>query len=292
MLSIMKASDNDVNVVGILSELDIKQGTSKNNKDYVIATAKVRVDQEVNGIMTESEIPVKFMSMKKKKDGTDNPMYDRIVNYGEQFTSLAAADNPNEASRVSIVGSISENSYTGQDGILREGWQVDGRFMNKAKKDEKEKATFSLTSVIGRITDEEKNGEPTGRLNVKATIIGWAGRADVINFVAEQGAKAHIEQNWEVGETVIMTGRIIFCQKTETKLVEVGFGEPMEKTITVSKREVVITGGSPSGLEEQLSYDESEIKNALAERKARLDEAASMAKSSAKTQKPVKDFGF
>lgn len=291
MLGINKQSDNDVNVVGILSELEVKIGTSKKGKDYVTVTAKVRVDQEINGNMTENEIPVKFMAMKKKSDGTDNPMYTKALDYREQFTSLAAADDPSQADRVSIVGRLSENSYTGQDGILREGWQIDGRFMNKAKKDEKEKATFCLTGVIGRINEEEKNGEPTGRLKVKATVVAWGGRADVINFIAEDSAKSHIESNWEVGDTVIISGRFAYTNKTETKIEEIGFGEPIEKQYTVSKREAIITAGSPAGLEEAISYDPDEIKNALAERKARLDTAALAAKN-VPEKKPIKDFGF
>jgi hypothetical protein len=40
-----KESENVVEIVGILSELDITDGTSKGTgKDYISATAKIRLD--------------------------------------------------------------------------------------------------------------------------------------------------------------------------------------------------------------------------------------------------------
>ena len=97
-------STNSVMIAGILKELDITEAKSSEGKEYVSCKATVKVDQEVNGKMTENEIPVRMFAMRKKKDGTNNKLYDNIVGYKEKFTALAACpeDNPGLASRVVI----------------------------------------------------------------------------------------------------------------------------------------------------------------------------------------------
>ena len=52
---------------------------------------------------------------------------------------------------------------------------------------------------------------------------------------------------------------------------EVDFGEPQKTVRTFSVSELVITGGSAAPLEEGQAYDIEEIKDALAERKNRLE---------------------
>ena len=60
-----------------------------------------------------------------------------------------------------------------------------------------------------------------------------------------------------------------YTVKTWTE--EQGFGEPVKRTRTESKRELIITGGSPTGLDEELSYDMDAIKLALDGRQTRID---------------------
>ena len=62
-----------------------------------------------------------------------------------------------------------------------------------------------------------------------------------------------------------------FSSRTETVVKEVDFGEPQEMVRTFSVSELVITGGSATPLDGDRAYDINEIKEALAERKARLD---------------------
>jgi hypothetical protein len=49
------------------------------------------------------------------------------------------------------------------------------------------------------------------------------------------------------------------------------FGEPIEKTRTVNRSDLIITGGSQTALEGDFAYDNAEIQDALAERKLRLE---------------------
>lgn len=286
MLSVREhCSDNEVSLVGILTEFNVKEGISKKGDGYVKLDGTIRADQEINGVVITSEVPFSAITMRHRKDGSVNAIYDRYISYKEQFISLAAAEKPEDATRLSITGSLEENSYYRQDGTLKEDFRISARYLNKAKRDEKDCATFTVSGVVGAIKDEEKNGEPTGRSCVKMTIINWGGKAHVINMTASGSPKAHIEANWEVGDTVLVTGRFAIYSKTEIEKKDMGFGEPMEKPHTTRVREAVITGGSNTGLEEAFSYDADDIKAALAERKASLESARQAPKSASASVK-------
>lgn len=291
-------STNKVTITGILSELDINPKTTADGREYVQGTATIKVDQEVNGQMTENVIPVRMFSMKKKKDGTDNAVYQGILQMQKDYISLAAAETPSQASIVSITsGQLQENDWVDKStGMLKNGFQISTNFMRKAGSEDEQKAKFELSGVIGNITEEvDKDGEETGRLIIKFIVIGYLGRADVITLIAENPvAVNHIRSNWEKGDTVSLTGTINMTYKVETWEEEQGFGEPIKRSRTVSKRELLITGGSPCGLDEELSYDSDEIKLALDERNGRIEEIKNKATQAAKksTQKSSNDFGF
>lgn len=292
-------SKNVVEIVGILKELEIEEKSTADNRDYVSCKATIKVDQEVGGKVIENEIPVKMFSMKYKSDGqTPNKIYPIIVGYRDKFTSLAACPEgqPELASKVVInSGSISENIWVDQNsGKVRTDFQINTNFMNPVRGEEEQGATFELSGVVLNKTREiNSNEEETGRLKVKFAVIGYAGRVDVINLIAEsENAVNFIETNWEDGDTVNLSGAISINQSTKVWYEEQGFGEPIKRTKTETRKELIILGGSPSGLEEAYSYDADSIKQGLANRKARVDEKKT--KTPAKKPQAPKgnQFGF
>lgn len=294
MLDIKRVqSVNKVMITGILNELSIEQKITADGREYVQGVAKIRVDQDINGKVVENEIPVRMFSMKKKKDGTDNMIYKNIVKMSEDFISLAAAETPSQASKVSIInGQIQENSYFDQSsGIVRTNFQLFSNFMRKANSDDESSAKFELSGVIGNISDEiDKNGEETGRLVIKFIIVGYMGEVDVVTLIAENPiAVNHIRNNWEKGDTVTLTGKINMSYKIVTWEEEQGFGEPIKRTKTESKRELIITGGCPCGLDEEMSYDSDSIKLALDDRTMRIN---AMKEKNVKPINKKTDFGF
>lgn len=295
MLEITKQSENEVTVCGLLNELEVVEGVTSDGREYVHSTIKVRVDQDISGVATENEIVSRSFAMRKKKDGSNNKLYDIILQSREKFISVAAAEDESQASRVSITGTLEENTYFSPDGVERNGFQISSKFLNKAKPTDKEKAIFRVSGVIASMRPEEKNDEVTGRMIVQLVIIGFQGKANVVTMVAADSAAEFIEKNWAVGDTVTATGKINLNHKTITITEEQGFGEPIERERTISNRELIITGGSPSGLDEALSYDADDIKVALAKRKADLEEMK--AKAGAKKDKKTasaskKEFDF
>lgn len=295
MLDIKKVkSTNNVEVVGILSELNIEEKVTSDGRKYIQGEATVKVDQEYRGELTENEVVVRMFSMRNKKDGSPNRIYDNILNMRENFTSLAAAESPENASHVSISsGQLRESMYLDKSTNLPKtgGFQISSNFMNKAKSGEEQHATFELSGVIGDIKDEmDNNGDETGRLIVKFIVVNFDGTVDVIDLIAEEPtAVNHIRNNWETGETVCLAGVINMVKKVIETEIEQGFGKPIKKHKTVFRRELVITSGSQSGLDEEFSYDGDAIKLALDERTSKINALSEKNKPKAK---PAGGFSF
>lgn len=294
-----RESKNECYISGILNELNIVEGTTSDGRDYVRGTAKIRVDQEINGKITENIIPVSMFSMKLKKDGNPNQVAAKILSYKDSLISMAVAENPAQASKVTLSGkscNIGENMwYDQKTNQVRSGFNVSCNFLNAKRDSDKERAGFELSGVVlGTKSELDKNGEETGRLIVNFGLIGYGGRIEVVDLIADDKAKAYIESNWEKGDTVNVVGDICVIQKTVTWTEEQGFGEPIERTRTESRRELVITGGSAGGLEESLSYDADEVKAALAERKSRVEttKEKALSKSKSTTATKADNFGF
>jgi len=292
MLNIMQSESTNVcNISGILSQLDVEEKSTADGRDYVQAKAVIKVDQEVGGKMIENEIPVKFFSMKMKSDGSAvSKIYTAIANFPQTFTSLAALPDEDKslASKVVInAAHIEENIWVDPNsGEARTTWQIGSNFMNPAKGDFEEGARFELSGVIlGRTREVDQNGEETGRLKVKFGVIRYKGRLDVVELIADsENAVNFIESNWEDGDTVNVNGAISFNQTQKVWYEEQGFGESIKRTKTISRKELIILGGSQSGLEEEFSYDSNAIKAALDERQGRVQEQKTKSNVKGKSQ--------
>lgn len=219
--------------------------------------------------------------MRKKKDGSENPIYNTIIGYNS-FISLAAADEPSQASKVTVRnGTLEENLWYDQTTKeVRSGFQISSNFINTARPTDEEGASFELSGVVGKMIEEvDKDGNETGRLKINFVVVGYNGKANVVDLIAADSAKSYIESNWETGDTVNVTGRINMTYSIQTYYEEQGFGEPIKRTRTNSKRELIVTGGSPNGLEESLSYDNDDVKAVLNERIARIEELKNNSKA-------------
>jgi len=286
MLNIKEAqSTNVVEISGILSQLEVEQKKTADGRNYASAKATIKVDQEIGGKMVENEIPIKLFSMELKSDGKVSKIYTGILEMRDKFTSLAALpdDEKDKASKVVITsGQLKENIWVDPNsGQVRTGFEIDSNFMNAPRQgaEFEPSARFELSGVIMDTTREtDANQEETGRLKVKVAVVGWTGkdgvtRVDVIDLIAASDSAVNfIESNWEKGDTVNINGAISFNQSTKVWYEEQGFGEPIKRTKTQTRKELIILGGSPSGLEEEYSYDANDIKAGLAARAARVEE--------------------
>lgn len=301
----LRQAENKCKIEGILAEIDIKPGTFNKNgetMESIGGSILVKVVQKINGEEKELAIPVHMFASKLTNKGTPNPAYASIKTVMDEFTSIASSENGEDgADRIRITNAnIRMNEYYAADGRLVSFPRVNASFVNKINKSDcNPEATFSLEFVVAAKNEEIVNDEPTGRYRIDAIIPQYGGKVDVVPLYAQnEKAIDAVSTLWEVGDTVKASGRLDFSATTETIIEEVDFGEPIEKTRTINRSDLIITGGS-NPLEGDFKYDSADIQSALADRKARLEKQKDKDMSrAAQKQTPAKasagfdDLGF
>lgn len=275
----LRQAENRIKIEGILAEIDIKPGSFNKNgqtMESIGGSILVKVTQKISGEEKELSIPVHMFASKLTNRGTPNPAYESIKKIADEYVSIAASENGEAgADRIRITsGSVRMNEYYSQDGRLISFPRVNASFVTRINKaDCKPEATYTAEFVVANKSEElDRNGESTGRYRIDAILPQYGGKVDVIPMYAQSaGVIDAISTYWNIGDTVKANGRLDFSATTETIIEEVDFGEPIEKTRTINRSDLIITGGSQEPLEGDFAFDNGEIQNALADRKNRLE---------------------
>ena len=272
----MKQAENIVNIVGTLSEVDIKTGVSKKtNKEYISGVIKIRTSETIDGTDYELEVPVRLFATKLTNKGQLNPAY-RSIEDLQKLTSLQAAEDESLADKIEIEnGEIISNDYCNRNGDLVTSAAIRTSFYKKVTGDYRPCATFNNVIVVGNIKDElDKEGIETGRLIISGIIPQYGDKVDVVPFIVEKKSSADfIRSHWKKGDTVRIAGVVKFSYKVDTQKVDdIGFGEPVYKQKTTSVREFIIKSGSQGCLDEKWCYSEEDIHTALKNRAAYHEE--------------------
>lgn len=299
----LQQKDNTVKIEGILSEVDIKTGSFKKNGTDVNSIGgviKIRVNQKINGVDTELEVPVHLFAAQYTNSGAPNPAYESIARVKNEYVSIAASDI-DHADRVRITrGALQMNEYYGQDGRLISFPRISASFISKIKKEDcKPDASFSIVFMVGNKGYEtDKDGVETDRYKITGMVPQYGGKIDVMPFYAiNKGVIDGVSNYWNQGDTVKAAGKLNFTSRTETRTIEVDFGEPTEETRTITVSELIITGGSSTPLEGDFALDADEVTAALGERKNRLAALKEKSANKSTTKAPAagnkfQDYGF
>lgn len=285
----MKESINLVNIEGTVWEINLRE-IEKGDKKYVAGEVVVEV---VDKDGKTNMIPVGFISADKKKDGTENKNYTRLMQLKE-FTSRASAGFSEEPTKVSIRGAkLQENLFLPQNGDeVVSSIRINSNFFTKTTNANFEPTnSFSVSAYILSMNPETRtnadgDAEETGRLIIQAALVGYADKVEVFKFIVEN--QSHIDfvnANWKVGDTVKMGGLVRFTNEIVEREMEVGFGEAETRKYTRRVRELIVTRGSAGPLDDEESYTEDDIKAGLVARKQR------MAEIKTKTTAPKADQG-
>lgn len=294
-------SNNSVTITGKLNDVVVREGTSKvGGKPYRAGTATIRVDQTYGGKNEVSEVPVQFIAMKFKKDGTSNPAYESLGQLTTQFKSIQNYGF-DQASRIRVngrSGNISENMFVGRDAEqVVSSWRINASFFNAVGSDSMpanaDCATFNMDIFIMSITREmTPEGEETGRLKIRGGVVQWGNKLDQLDFFVEDPtAVEYIERTWSMNDTVNVVGRIRYTSQTVAKSYhsENSWGEAIPETTTQVKRELIITHGSDEPFDEDLAYAPEDIQVLNADRNNRKEQLKIEARSKAtqKASKPI-----
>ena len=237
------------------------------------------------------------------KKGQPNPAYTSIKHVMDDFVSIAAGGIEN-ADRVRITnGTIRMNEYYGQGGNLVSYPRINASFVNKVTDPTKfnPEASFSAAFMIGSmgfVTDADGVENPN-RYKVRGILPQYGGAVDVVDFYAVNPnvISAVSGGMWNEGDTVKINGKLDFTSVVEEKEVPVDFGEPRIEKHTTTVSDLIITGGTQP-MEGDFALDADEVKTALQNRQAHLDELKDKAKhkNAAKSATPKKasfdDLGF
>ena len=301
----LKQAENSVKIEGILSEIDLKTGTTtKNGKtiEYIGGSIKVRVTQTINGQEVDLDIPVFMFSNKLKNDGNPNPAYDSIHRVMTEYTSIAAG-GMDAADRIRITNAnIRMNEYYGQTGNLNSYPRINASFVTKVTDLSKfnPEASFSVVFMIAAMGYEtDRDGvQIENRFKIRGILPQYGGKVDVVDFYATNpNVIDAVSSYWSEKDTVKINGKLNFTSTIEERMVEVDFGEPRMERRTVSVSELIITGGTQTPLDGEFAYDEDEIASALHDRQAYLAELKTKAKQKEGSVKPAPakkgfDLGF
>jgi hypothetical protein len=308
MLSITKQSDNSVNIVGVLKERNVEEKVSQSGKAYVRGTAIISTVTQVDGKAVESDHKIEKMVFKLKKDGSENKLYDAVKDW-EKLVSVASATDQVPASRVCLQSSsLEENMFlpNGKDTVkdvksttkINVGWL-------KPSNDENDKSEYTLTGVVVKDPiEQEKNGELTGNLVLKVGVFGYCnekenpdGNISILDLLVTTPLGINwVRSNVKEGDTILVQGDIINSFKKVVTVDTEGFGE-ISKESTVSIKEYRVRAAKV--LDEENSYDYSDVKRAMAARMAKKEDVVAKAKeraansaASASAKSGLNDFGM
>lgn len=273
---------NKVNVIGKLVDVIFRSGKLSDGRDYESATMTIRVKQTYGGREEVSEVPVSMFCSKYTRTGSLNPGWTQF----QDLKTYKTVQNvgPEEATTVRVSGAnIRENNFASRNGQLINSWQINTSFIG-ATSNVNETASFSLDIFIMDMKDEEdREGDTTGRLEIKGALVQYGATLDVLNFVVEDpGAVDFIRRNWNVNDTVTVKGRVRVTAMEE-KPVAASWGEDVPETSVRTIRELVITTGDDEGKEEDFAYDQADIRKLFNARKARLEQMQIDATNKSKT---------
>lgn len=307
----MREAHNNVHIEGILNEIDLKDIEYTNRRGEkvkaIAGTITVKVHQEINGVKKILEIPIQLFGNQYNSAGNPSPLYTSFRDIKDNYVSVAACGNEDDADRVVINnGRIQLHSYAGRNGKLISFPRISANFVNKVPRDRcKEQATFAVEFVVKQAAMEvnPQTGEETGRYRIIGVIPGWNDRIDVVPFYAvNEGVIDVVSSYWTPGDTVRANGKLDFSISQEEVTQPVDFGEPVKNIVTRRTSDLIVTGGAQAPLDGEKSYEAAEINQALAAWKAGQDDILEKSKAKAKAATTVSsddvssssflDFGF
>ena len=285
MKDLTQQSQQKINLVGKLLDATFNKGKLSDGRNYERVNLNVRVTQTYNNREETSEIPLSMFAAEYTNSGALNPGWKSIQDLKTMKT--VQNDGLADADTVRFSGvSLRENAFVTKQGALVDGWQLNCSFANTTNMSDV--ASFIIDIFIMDMKPEEdRDGDPTGRLIIKGGIVQYGGKLDVVEFIVEKPEHVdYIERNWNSNDTVTVKGRIrVTSIEEKSSGSDSSWGEDIPETTTRFVRELIITKGDDEGKEEEFAYDPMEIKKGFNKRKADLEQLQIDAKN--KASKPA-----
>ena len=243
--------NNKVFIVGELVEVNTQIRTSQTGKEYI--SGKVVVKCGENNL-----VEVKVYAFAKTSGGTDSKMfatYSSLERYLHQ--------------RVQLTCELRDGSMVAQEGVVRHFNEIYLKFINPARSDMDDSATFEFAGFVVKEIYERTNrdGELIGYRFEVAQANYNDTNMNVIRFDVDKndlGIVEAIQSSYAVGSTIEINGTITYLTTVETKTEQVAFGEPVVKTFAKSEKSFRVTGGKePIDPDSPDAYTETAIRTLI-----------------------------
>lgn len=273
----MHFSQNRVFVEGLLEEVELIDGNDKNNKPYVRGHVVVGVDQNVNGKNEHEAVRLSFYASKYTKAGAESQAYKNIKAL-ENFKRVSTDGDAADGIRANTAA-LEEFARKDASDTVVSSWSIRNTFFTKVPAIQlNPKAVFENEIYIREMSDEvDTNGEPTGRLTLVGILVNGYGdiyNGHIIRYVVENPAHVdYITKNWHEGDTVLVKGYIRNGVQTRsvTPMDIAGFGATANIGGERPVRELVIVGGSDGPADDDVAFQEDEMRQLMNERKNRIE---------------------
>lgn len=304
----MREAKNVVSIEGILSEVDLRDGSymrDGKSVEYINGSYTVKVHGiEYHNEPKDMDIKVRIFVNKYTKAGAVNPAWENAKMIRDDMVSIAAAGGEEGADGIVIYAPRGNNRSNGKiqqveyykDDRLVSFPGITASFARKTPKDRiHPKAEFEAEFYINGITPEVNlDGEETGRYKIAAIIPGYNNAVEMTELICEgEDVVNYITNYWQKGDTVSAWGILNFGAETVETERKAAFGTAPKTYGTKTVTELVIMGSNDGApFEGEFAYTRREIDEAVANHKARLEQKKNAAPKVEGTKKTLKDLGF
>lgn len=236
---------NKVYAVGKLINLETRNDVS-NGKRYIAGNFELEVAEE-------NVLQFKFFSFEKTLDNKLNAKYSSY----QKLDSLVD-------SWVKVTGEIAGRVfYNAAQGQIMNFNELSATFINPAKEEEVPIATFEYSGFVYRgLVERKDKTEKVVSYDLEVAQADYRGeKMSIMRFNIDPEARniiSSVQENYTKNKTISFNGIIEHTPKTETKVEEVDFGDPIIKTFRSVQKRYLITGGKAPILTD-LAYSNAQI---------------------------------
>lgn len=236
---VYKQMFNRVTLQGTLMDNNMEVKVDRNGKKYISGPIEV---------MTEDDyiIPVDTFAYELKSSGEKNSIYERLAKFVDMPSARTIGITKAPKVTVSSARLDDNGFFSERDNKIINNWRINGAFVRTAAEDAKTINEFEVEGVVSSIKEVlNKEGEATGKYNIKILNVGFANKVNELTFrFDDPKAVEYITGNYNPGDLVTLCGKVVYEIKERTVERELGFGEPIVNTYTNTLRLLYITAGS------------------------------------------------
>lgn len=290
----IKSTKNLSRIVGVLSEkaLELKTGTIKGENGDIpcqIIQGQLAVETD-NGTF-----PIRVYSASKKKDGSENKMFNGIKTIMESYVSkVDAVKSEKEADVIDCNTKVNINDYVGNDGQVKTSVQISLNSARRVTGEVESVTDIDMVGYIGSIKPEmDKNDEETGRLIVNLMTINYLEKAEPFTLIVPEDIADDFNDIYEVGQTVELYCSLEMRHVGAKQGTQAAFGRKAKVAQGYGVMELVVFGGEEpfeddDDAEEKKCISSKTAKELMNERKLYLENLPNEKKEKDKEKKTTK----